>query len=309
MLKTKRILVDMDPTREEQPALQKAIYLASQLDASIELFLSTHNSSVTSNWFLDQEQLNAAKQAYLDKERRWLKSYAAEVQALGIEVNIEAVWGQPLYEKIINRVNQSDVDLVIKSTHKHSTFNKLMFHPNDWQLVKECPVPLLLAKADDHKIYRHVMAAVDPSHSHDKPGELDVAILDALQDLATPLRAVTYAAHCCEPLHFELWQTMPLDPMSISTHIPDRGKYLKQLVDSHRVPFNDLLSPYDIEAAHRLLVEGESKKVLPELIEQHDIDLLVMGNTYHSGLLGSTVEKVLDGIHCDVLVVKVGHKI
>ena len=69
----KRILVDMDPMSEEQPALTRAITLAKQFDASIELFLVVYNSSLMVEWFFDNEQLEKVKLAYLKtkQEKRY----------------------------------------------------------------------------------------------------------------------------------------------------------------------------------------------------------------------------------------------
>jgi len=40
------------------------------------------------------------------------------------------------------------------------------------------------------------------------------------------------------------------------------------------------------------------------VVEEQKIDLIVMGTSYHSGLIGSTIEKILDEVNCDVMAVR-----
>ena len=68
-----KILVDLDPTKEEQPALERGLYLAKQYGASLTLFLVTYNRGLVSNLFFDSEQLEAAKRGYLNSKRKWFR--------------------------------------------------------------------------------------------------------------------------------------------------------------------------------------------------------------------------------------------
>ena len=68
--KISRILVDLDPSSDEQPALDKAIFLAKKLDASIELLVVDYDASITVNWFFDEQQAEEAKNAFLKSRLR-----------------------------------------------------------------------------------------------------------------------------------------------------------------------------------------------------------------------------------------------
>ena len=70
-----KILVCLDPNRDEQPALKRALYLAKQFDASIELLLVVYNRALLTNLFFNSDELEAAKAGYINAQKRWVESY------------------------------------------------------------------------------------------------------------------------------------------------------------------------------------------------------------------------------------------
>lgn len=305
-MKINHILVDMDPTNDVQPALSRAITLAKSFNASIELLLVVYNSSLMTQWFWNEKKLEDVKQHYLASQKRWLDTYVSEVVNANIPVSIDIKWYKPLYRCIINKAKQCNADLVIKSTHRHPAINKHLFTPNDWQLLKACPTPLLLTKAKTAPIYSHVLAAIDPTHSHGKPEGLDKVILDTTVELSETIGATPAVAHFYKPIEPELWQGIGDHSIYLGYgySFVDHGDYLKQLREHHQKQFDTILEPYNFSDENKHLQPGAADQLLPEIVEDNDIDLLVLGTTYRTGLLGSTAEKILDKVSCDVMAVK-----
>ena len=298
------ILVDMDPTQSQQPALKKAITLAKYFDASIELFLVDYHSGLVANWFYKESILEELKINFLASKRRWLDTYINEVLDIGLTVSTDVRWHKPIYEAIIQKAVECRADLVIKSTHNHPTINKIFFTPNDWQLLKQCPVPLLLVKQNTSLKYQNIMAAIDPSQSHDKTQRLDKVILDTTQKMSSKLSATAHAAHCYEPVSIWLWNGAGADEYNLNVSLPDHESYFEQLHQHHIEAFNQIIKNHQFNEQNQYLEAGEVSQQLMKIVDEHDIDLIVMGTTYRSGLLGNTVEKVLDDINCDILAVK-----
>ncbi len=303
-MKIKHILVDMDPTKDEQPALQKGIMLARQFGASIELFLADYHSGLVTNWLWNEAQTEKAKKAYIASKQRWLDSYLAMVTDEKLSVSTDVRWHKPVYEGVIEKAIDCNADLVIKSTHFHPKLNKLFFTPNDWQLLKRCPVPLLLAKDSTANEYGQIMAAVDPARSHDKPECLDKMILSTVNELSTKLSANAQVAHCYESVGVELWHDLGVGAHGLDMQSFDHVEYLKQLEKHHREEFEKLIEGYEFNESNRHLENGVAHKLLPDIVKDCDIDLLVMGATYRTGLIGGMAEKILDEINCDVLALK-----
>ena len=302
------ILVDMDPTSDQQPALDKAITLAKRFNASIELFLVVYNSGIKNQWFLDSEQLEKIKQSYIKSQQRWLDTYVNEVVNAQLSVSADVRWHKPIYEAIIDKVKESNADLVIKSTHQHPTLSKVFFNPNDWQLLKACPVPLLLAKQRTNDNYDHIMAAIDPTQSHGKPEGLNKIIMDTTKAWSESLSASAHVAHCYESLELQMWQNIGIDSSAYgigSGLTAEEYQNYKEQLDSRQTErFEKMIEASGFSEENKHLESGTAVEMLPELVNRNNIDLLVMGTTYRTGLLGSTVEKILDNVNCDILAVK-----
>src|SRR4029079_8108141 len=69
----------------------------------------------------------------------------------------------------------------------------------DWELLRLCPIPVLLVK--NRKLYHRprVLAAIDPSHVHAKPTNLDRQILRAGAQLVHALHGEMHALHAMLP--------------------------------------------------------------------------------------------------------------
>jgi universal stress protein E len=69
-----------------------------------------------------------------------------------------------------------------------------------------------------------------------------------------------------------------------------------------------LTRKHGIAAEHAHLLDGETREVLVGAVEQLDADLVVIGAVSRGALkrfaLGSTAERVLDFLPCDLLIVK-----
>jgi len=66
--------------------------------------------------------------------------------------------------------------------------------------------------------------------------------------------------------------------------------------------------PYHIPPTQQHVLEGLPEQVIPELAEELDAELVVLGTIGRTGfsaaLLGNTAEHVIESINCDLLAVK-----
>lgn len=311
MTSIKKILVDLDPTKEAQPALQRGIYLAKQYGASITLFMVVYNRGLVSNLFFNSEQLEAAKKGFINSQRRWAETYITEAIEADVQADIDIVWAKPIYEAINKKAEEDNYDLVIKSTHNHPTINRIFFTPNDWQLLKTCRKPLIMAKSSDTNQYSNVMAAIDPSNRHSHSVELDPTILRNAREVASSTDAKVHAVHCYDPIAYQLWSDIGIGmgagmgPADFTMGQDNYDQYINQLKKDNEETFNKVIESVNFPKENLHLEEGYPEQILPDLVKRDSIDLLVMGTSYHSGLIGSTIEKILDEVECDIMAVRV----
>ncbi len=309
----KHILVVMDPMYDQQPALARAISLAKKTSATIELFLVAYNRQLVNHWTFNADQSALLQKEYVASKLRWLETYVNDVVEQGLMVKLDIKWHKNMVTAVLDKAIQVSADIVIKSTHQHPTISKLLFTPNDWRLLQQCHVPLLLAKSPSavNKVtpyqvnsYKKIMAAVDTINANDKPAQLNDAILDASVSFTALFEAEIHVSHCYQPVGIELWQGMSSVGMDQSLPIADFDDYMQSVQNYHQSSFDELVADYGFENSSLHLVSGEIEYELADLVDKSRVDLLVMGMGDNVGFIGNTVEKILDNVQCDVLSVK-----
>ena len=86
MLKYRNILVYIDPTQEQQPALQRAIEIAEkEQNAKITLFLCCYDLTYELTSLSSAEERQAMQSIVVRDNRAWLDSLAAPYREKGQE--------------------------------------------------------------------------------------------------------------------------------------------------------------------------------------------------------------------------------
>ncbi|HEX9207163.1 MAG TPA: universal stress protein [Steroidobacteraceae bacterium] len=308
MQRLDRILAVIDPTVEIQDGVAKAARLARASGAALELFVCDFDPGLTGEPFFDTDALRKLREQFIAERRADLDKLAGELrQGGGLEVTTHVHWDNPLHAGILRRVREFAPDLVVKDTHHHSVLRRTLFTNTDWTLIRKCPVPLLLAKRE-WRAQPRIVAALDPGHHADKPAALDGDILDAARLLARTLGGSVEALHAFFPAALLAATTgmagMPLAPDVIATDVieVERSRVTQAV---HALAATRGLAPEDVR-----VLQGSAVELLPRHAEEVGADLVVMGAVARTRLqeifIGSTAERVLDRLPCDVLVVKPG---
>jgi universal stress protein E len=306
MKRLDRILAVLDPTTEAQPALAKAATLARRADATLELFVCDFDPSLSGQPFFDTDKLRELREEFVTERLEYLEETAEDLRAEGLAVETHVHWDNPTYRGIVRRVEESSPDLVVKDTHYHTVLRRTLFTNTDWSLIRTCPAPLLLAKAGDWPESPRIVAALDPGHLGDKPAALDHDILEWAELLASRMDGEVHAVHAFFPAAL-LAATTTLAGMPLVS-----GATAAEIVETARERISgqlaDVVGARGMPAGRLHLEQGAATEVLPRMAGQLGAALVVMGAVSRSRLqevfLGSTAERVLDRIGCDVLVVK-----
>ncbi len=281
------VLVVIDPDSEEQPTLAKALLLAKVQPFRIRLLSCDYTQYLVEGYYFDAVDLPRLREEYLSERTAALEALAAPLREQGLEVETRALWGHPGYRVIIDEAR--DCDLVLLHTRRHGAMSRLFLSNDDWQLVRCCPVPLLLVKEQPWGNVPVIIAAVDPLHARHKPSGLDHKILRVAVEAGQALNGSTFAVHSY-------------------SQVPLSGTYLKQAQEEHQKAFTALMSDFEIAQDHQILVDEAPEFGLQKSAVDLGADIVVMGAVSRSFVadvfIGNTTEKVLDYLECDVLVLK-----
>ena len=294
------ILVVLDPTAPEQPALGKVLQIAASSRAGVELLLCDTSAGY------EERLLREAPLAseVIDRNlKHWLESLAAPLRDAGIEVTSAITRGKSLHMTIREWLKSSPADLVVKDAHHHSLVRRTFLSNTDWYLIRECPQPLLLTKATRWRHPPCVGAAIDPTHPQDASACQDRAIMAATATLALALdsRVQVFNTYYPAMLAAAVDARAPL-PLPVSSEALEAERSL------HLNAVASLLQGFDVPEQCRHVSMGVPSEVLPRMAEQLQVDIMVMGALSRSplkqSLIGSTAERLLEHLPCDILTVK-----
>jgi universal stress protein E len=298
--KLNRILVAVaDPAAGLNKAVRRARALAHQTGATIDMFNAIASSVSTGILHAESEHFTRLE---AEQHRRLLERTANRLRREEIIVNTNVETGYPVHEAILREVQLTKADLLIIEARKHGVIARLLLTQTDFELIRHCPVPLLIVKGNAAWRKPHILAALDPFHVHDKPSGLDDEIVAAARALAAQVGGSVHAAHIYRPL---LGFVPDLAGATALTTMPESDKRYKATV---RRRFYEAVDRYGIARSKAHLVCGDPAPSLAAVARSMRAGLVVIGATSRSGLkrvfIGNTAERVLDGLKCDVLVVK-----
>ncbi len=285
-----RILIIAD-TEDSCFATPRGLELARRLGHSAEVVAFTYAP-------LKGMKLNAAAQS--EAKKRLLARREAQVQTRidkyrkgEQKVSLKVVWEKHLCDWVVKRCSKP-YDMVVKTGHRTET---LMYTPTDWQLLRECPAPVLIVA--DRKWHRTkpILAALDLGTRVPEKRALNHRVLETARHLAEALQAELKIITALEiPT---LLQDLDLvDPLAYTREMKDRMEpHLQELARAHKLP----------EKAFRCK-KGPVSRVITSTAARDRAQLVVMGTVGRKGvrarLLGNTAETVLRHLKTDVLAIK-----
>jgi universal stress protein E len=291
-----------NPDSRKQRGIDKAIHIARQLGASIELF-----HAISAPVFLELQPLTGTSLSELKREslqlrQQRLEAHAARADVRGVDVSCEVRWDYPPHEAIVRRAGRIKADLIIAESHEGSRLKPWLLHLTDWELLRTSPLPVLLLK--NTRPYRRpvVLAAVDPSHQHAKPAVLDGEIIALGESMAASLRGSLHVMHANYPALVGLTLGDPaIDAISLASTYQ-----FQKHQDAEG--FKAFAADAGFSRARRHIVDGDPVHGIPRVARELHAQIVVMGAVSRSGLkrvfIGNTAERVLSDLPCDVLVVK-----
>jgi universal stress protein E len=305
-----RILVVVDPTAggelNNQRAVERGLLLAKRGDAELRLLIvCDYNQYLADLRFVDVPSLEHAHAQFTTRQRAALEQLANAVRARGVRASIDLVWDRPLHEGITRATLRYKPDVVLKDTHHHPALLRTLFTNTDWHLIRECPAPLLLVRGDAWPEAPKVLTAVDPLHERDKPAALDRKLLDVAAFYAQAMRGELHVVHACEPIS----SIAALDGTYVPVPVPLPVDELNEKLRArHAGALRDLTAECAVPGERVHLCEGSVCDEIRNMARSLPASLVVMGAIARSAMqrmfIGSTAERVLESLPCDVLIVK-----
>jgi universal stress protein E len=291
---SKQILVVIDSDRtEDQLVIERAAWFAERFGARVELFECVFDRDIDVGRFEHVWTPEpGAREQLLAQHRRHLDALAAPLRARGLRVGVHASWTADSVDAVLRKVALDQPWLVVKGTEHRSYIRRTFLTSADWELVRDCPAPLLLVKERQLSARPQVLAAVDPTHAFEKPAALDDKIVAFAGAVAKAASGDLHVVHA---------YSMP--PSLYGTPLAR-----DLILDEHRAQMGRFLARHAIASEHAHLFEGLPHECLQQAADDYGADFLVMGAVSRYGverwIIGSTARRMLDRVACDLIIIK-----
>lgn len=291
----------IDPTVDRDFVVDRAKSLAKSCNATVKFYVNNANTLSKHSVLyegIDDHFFETQRKLFVEHYEQLLEELVEEFSAADITASAQFTEQHHLAEAIINQATVTNPDIVLKSTHHHSSLNKALVTNTDWRLIRKCPYPLLLVKNNSWQPGGSIVTAVDPLHSKAEQTRLDHMLVEATEQLSSVLNQPACIFHC----YFPFVSTMfPLGGAGTTEH-------LAKIKQQHEEKLQLLLKPHKIESANIHLAHGELVPALLKYLQTVKANILVIGalsrNVLERAIVGNTAEKILDDCPCDVLILK-----
>ena len=82
----------IDPTTDDQPAMRRAAWLAKNVGAELELFVSCYNEYLSGGRFFDSRSLKKGRREFIAGHQKHLEELAEPLRDSGLKVRTASVF-------------------------------------------------------------------------------------------------------------------------------------------------------------------------------------------------------------------------
>ena len=298
MLAINNILLILDKELDNSTAIKRAMQLCKEQDATLYITTYVYNHACEEGSLTDLDMRHELQTMLIEQAQNWGENLMKEFY-IPEETPLSICWCKHAYMAVIDNLEDASFDLVIKAAASHHSIVDRVMQHQDWNLLKHCPAPVLLVKEKLAWEARSILAAVDAT-SLDESHKIINEHLFEFAELIN--KNDNYETH--------LANSYPMMSLTLAS-LPDTPipEDLQQYVtEQHENACNVLADKYNIPDNQQHVREGEPEEVIIDLAKELDSDVVLVGILSEENLqdviLGSTVEHVLDAVHCDVLAIK-----
>ncbi|WP_185233707.1 universal stress protein [Teredinibacter franksiae] len=302
MKRFKNILVKVNEMQspETDVAVLRSIELANKTGAKIIFFdvVEPHESFLST--YADIFSPTELSEFIIAQRLNQLKYLAQNLQSDGLEISAQVSKGKVFIE-VVKAVIMNKCDLLIKVANT----SEKSFDSSDFHIMRKCPQPVWLIKENQPMGVKKILAAVDLSMEQHAEGRAQNRMI---MDIATSLSEFKEA----QLTIFSCWRLYGEETLrhgAFTRISPEEvDALLKKEEQEHQKSFDSLVKEYEHSNLHQVLTKGTPKTLIPEYVNSHDFDTVVMGTIGRSGipglLIGNTSETVLQSINSSVITLK-----
>lgn len=301
MANFKRLLLIASPHMHRTPAFERAVALAKASSATLHIVAFDYIETLALVGIFNHDAMATLREGYLQLHRQWLEQEAEYERRNGLEVTTQLLWTHDIVGEVQAYADVIQAEMVIKDVHRESLLKRVFFTPLDWQLLRDCHVPVHLVIDSANPVPRKILAAVNLFRSADADLRLNNTIIETASRLAKQFEGVLHLLYVYD------WSAIYASGITMMGAMPIETAFVEALSDAHLEAFNDLAEHYGVAKGNSHFLPGVPLPTIRAFAADNAFDVLVLGTLPHHNLdriVGDTAENILQHTPCSVLVVK-----
>lgn len=287
----KSVLCPVDFSDISRMAVSWSRQLASDLGAELTVLTAVDSALVNVGNLVAVPDDSAE---LMRQAERQMEAWTGELELTGVRAVVEE--GVPA-DVIVKTTEEQDVDLLVMGTHGLSGLQKLLLGSVMEKVLHRVKVPLLSfspRSPDDPHAPKNILLAVD--FGPETQGVIRHGVW-----LAEHFGAKLFVAHAV-PVPY-----IVLNDRSMERLTPEQLERLKDTLTAERREEIAELFPSSSSKVDIVASVGSAYRAILDAVEDHDVDLVVMGRGGHGrgnlGWVGSTCHKLVRSAPCPILMV------
>lgn len=264
---TEKILVVVDPTREDHLAVGRAVITSRLRDPrpEIHVFIGVDSESTDTK----------ASNKNLYRDNIWFENLMKPLEDEELQYSVQACWSTQWQESILESAEEVGADMIVIPDYSLDTRQKLLSDAN-WALLRKSPCPVLIVRPGAHAQRKKILAAINVQDEDPRYVALNEKVLS---------RGKWAAEHYGAEFHV-------VNAYPDSLHYPDRGNLVRQV---------------GLDSQYIHVKQGSPEDAISEMAKELNADIVLIGTMAREGVLGAmrgnTSEKVLGTLSQDVMTV------
>lgn len=289
-----RIFVIAERDDRPQLALKAAIDMARGTAAAITFVGFVHEAMVEQAGMLSATENRRLQRAMLAERKRVLDDAVTRHANADVRIETRVEWAKDIGAWVRENVDARSYGLLVKAGHRSEN---MLYTPTDWQLLRECPVPVLIARDGLRKRAGRILATVDLGSEESVQKALNRRVLSVAADLAQRLAAELHVLYA-----------IPVSVLAQDLDLVDGHALERRVQRKLARQIEALAAEYALPANRIKLKAGPPERVIDGMASKLKATLVVMGTLGRKGmkgrLLGNTAEKVLHANRANVLALR-----
>jgi universal stress protein E len=242
----------------------------------------------------DEAERAGIRNFLLAERKRAVQARIDKHSEAGQKVGLKVIWEKDIHRWVSEHCDGGEYIAVVKTGHRSES---LVHTSLDWQLLRECPAPVLIVAEKRWHQTRPVLASLDLASELPTKRQLNHKVLASAKWLAEALG-----------VELEIITAVEVPLLLADLDLVDPVAYAREAIEEMQPHLRELAAAHDLPESVFRCKRGPVARVINSRAAKVRAQIVVMGTVGRKGvkgrLIGNTAEKVLGHLKTDVLAIK-----